>query len=282
MKLLNKLFSILIFLLCFIIMYESLYFIYNSKMNNYLNTIRLSDKLNLEVGKSNYFIDNVNSTYKDLTNMNYSYDEIIRFEKDSNINTVISNILKNKISYLKGNKTLTLVYSKKELDNELTKNINNKEIKEYIKNNDFKVNQFESRLNSKLKAINSRVFDFIRILLDFRVFIMLCCLLLISLLILFIKRKYQNIILPVLIFNIINILFSIVMIVLLSIYNYNIVSYFFDSFILNIIKTSVIISVIVICTLLLIIIIFNKKEKVKLKPRIRKVKVNEEDFSFGL
>ena len=282
MKLLNKLFSILIFLLCFIIMYESLYFIYNSKMNNYLNTIRLSDKLNLEVGKSNYFIDNVNSTYKDLTNMNYSYDEIIRFEKDSNINTVISNILKNKISYLKGNKTLTLVYSKKELDNELTKNINNKEIKEYIKNNDFKVNQFESRLNSKLKAINSRVFDFIRILLDFRAFIMLCCLLLISLLILFIKRKYQNIILPVLIFNIINILFSIVMIVLLSIYNYNIVSYFFDSFILNIIKTSVIISVIVICTLLLIIIIFNKKEKVKLKPRIRKVKVNEEDFSFGL
>ncbi len=282
MKLLNKLFSIIIFFICFIIMYESLYFIYINKIDRYLDNIKLSDKLNLETSKPNYFIDNVNDTYKDLTNLNYSYEDIIKFENDSNINSVVSNILKNKINYLIDDKELVFVYSKKNLDKELTANIKNKEIKDYIISNNYKIIQFESRLNSRIKKINDKLFKIISLLLDVRVFISLCSLLLICILIYLIIKKHLSVFTPILAFSIFNILINIIEIVLLKIYNYNIISYFFDSFILDIIKTSVIISVVVICINLLFITIFNKKDKIPLKPRIRKVKRNEEDFSFGL
>ena len=282
MKLLNKLFSIIIFFICFIIMYESLYFIYINKIDRYLDNIKLSDKLNLETSKPNYFIDNVNDTYKDLTNLNYSYEDIIKFENDSNINSVVSNILKNKINYLIDDKELVFVYSKKNLDKELTTNIKNEEIKDYIISNNYKIIQFESRLNSRIKKINDKLFKIISLLLDVRVFISLCSLLLICILIYLIIKKHLSVFTPILAFSIFNILINIIEIVLLKIYNYNIISYFFDSFILDIIKTSVIISVVVICINLLFITIFNKKDKIPLKPRIRKVKRNEEDFSFGL
>lgn len=287
MKIVNTFLSILVFFLTFIFLYQIIYFGYidSNKVESYVDNIKLTDKVNLEIKKDNYFISNVNRTYKDLLSMKYKYKDIKNIEKDSNINLVLSSIMINKITNLKEGTTPDNTYTKNKLDQTLLNNKFSDELKLYIISNDYKIIEFENRINSKVKIINNVFKPFRFIFNKLSVIISLVLVLLISILFI-INKKYSNIFIPLLITNFLNIIISIIILALLNTkYKYTIINYFFYNFILNILKKSVILSVVIIffaIILITIISINNKKKIKKIKPRIRKEIKDEEDFGFGL
>lgn len=287
MKIFNYLLSIFIFFVSFIIIYSSLYFYFSEdgKIEKYINKIKLSDKLNIELNKDNYFINNVNNTYLDLANMNYSYSEIKKIENKTNINLVNSEILNNNISFLKGKNKLERIYTKSELDDFLTTNIRDNKIKDYIVSNDYKVIQFETRVNKMTDKFYNKFFKYVKVIFNKKVFIGLSVILLGLVLLLIIMKKYLHILISFLSVNIFNIILSIVGIILLNTkLDGTIISYFFDNYILRIIRLSMIISIFVSLLSIICIIIYMRKNdhSKKVKPRIRKVIKDEENFSFGL
>lgn len=287
MKIFNYLLSIFIFFASFIIIYSSLYFYFSedSKVENHINKIKLTDKLNIELNKDNYFINNVNNTYLDLANMNYSYSEIKKIENKTNINLVNSEILNNNISFLKGKNKLERIYTKSELDDFLTTNIRDNKIKDYIVSNDYKVIQFETRVNKMTDKFYNKFFKYVKVIFNKKVFIGLSVILLGLVLILVIMKKYLHILISFLSVNIFNIILNIVGIILLNTkLDGTIISYFFDNYILRIIRLSMIISIFVSLLSIICIIIYMRKNdhSKKVKPRIRKVIKDEENFSFGL
>lgn len=287
MKIVNFLLSIIVFFVSFVLLYQVIYFdfIDSNKINNYIDNIRLTDKVNFGTSEKNYFIDNVNSVYKDFNSMKYSYSDIKKIEKESNINYVISSILKNSINYLKSGGQIVSVYSKKDLDEKLVDSHFDSKIKDYIISNDYKLIQFENRLNTRVNEINHIVNPFRFIFDKIGVIISLSILFVLSIYFATIK-KYKYLLAPLLITNFFNVGSSIISLVLLNTkYKYTLVNYFFYDFIFDMLKKSVIISVIVIFLVIIIYVvisIISKKNKVKVKPRIRKEIKNEEDFSFGL
>lgn len=287
MKIVNTFLSILIFFLTSILLYQVIYFgfIDSKKTENYISNIKLTDKVNLQIEEDNYFISNVNKTYKDLLLMKYGYKDIKNIEKDSNINSVISSIIIDKVNCLKNGKDIKNVYSKDELDKILINDNFNDELKDYIVSNDYKIVEFEHRLNNKIKNFNNSFKPF-RFILDKISLIIVSIVVLILFVFLALNKKYYNFFAPLLISNFLNIIISIIILASLNTkYEFTIVNYFFYNFILDILKKSVIISVIVILFTIILIAIINIKNKKKLnkiKPRIRKVIKNEEDFGFGL
>jgi len=287
MKIVNTFLSILIFFLTSILLYQVIYFgfIDSKKTENYISNIKLTDKVNLQIEEDNYFISNVNKTYRDLLLMKYGYKDIKNIEKYSNINSVISSIIIDKVNCLKNGKDIKNVYSKDELDKILINDNFNDELKDYIVSNDYKIVEFENELNNKIKNFNNSFKPF-RFILDKISLIIVSIVVLILFIFLALNKKYHNFFAPLLISNFLNIIISIIILGLLNTkYEFKIVNYFFYNFILFILKKSVIISVIVILFTILFITIINIKNKKKLnkiKPRIRKVIKNEEDFGFGL
>ena len=115
-KIVSIIFSIIIFCSTTSLIYLGVFKYFSSPkvINKYLSNIKITQKVNLRINESNYFIDNVNNTYLDFQNMNLSPSEIEKLEKTSNINTVIQNIFNNKIMYLFNNSKIRTMYKKNE------------------------------------------------------------------------------------------------------------------------------------------------------------------------
>ena len=286
MKIVNIFLSILVFLATSILLYQIVYFEFvdTNKIDSYIGNIKLTDKVNLEIKDDNYFINNINKTYRDLLFMKYGYKDIKEIEKDSNINLVFSTILIDKFNHLKSGKEVNNIYSKNKLDNILICDKFSQELKDYIISNDYKIIEFENRINSKVNSLNNH-FQLFRFFLDKISLIITSLIVLIFFIYFIITKKYSNFFVPVLMTNFFNIVFSVIILALLNTkFEFTIVNYFFYDFIIDILKKSVMISVIVILLTIIFITLINKKNKKneKLKPRIRKEIENEEDFSFGL
>ena len=268
---------ILFFTLTLIIyLYSSNYYLDKTRVSNYLNKISYVEKNN-NSQYNNVFHSEIKKFYNYSKKQKLLDEEIQKIEQTTNFNKLISNIITTNLNNKKE------VYTKKYIDNYLTKNITNKQIKNYIIKNDNKILSFNNQLTkisnknrTLLKIINSNSY----------LYLLVFSLVLLILQIIINKNKsFSYIIIPLFLTSIFNIIISITSYFFINIkYNYKTFYYIFEEYINIIINKILLFSIIssIICIIIMLINEKIKKKNSKIKPRIRKVKEDEEDFSFGL
>lgn len=268
---------ILFFTLTIIIyLYSSNYYLDKTRVSNYLNKISYVEKNN-NSQYNNAFHSEIKKFYNYSKKQKLLDEEIQKIEQTTNFNKLISNIITTNLNNKKE------VYTKKYIDNYLTKNITNKQIKNYIIKNDNKILSFNNQITkisnknrTLLKIINSNSY----------LYLLLFSLVLLILQIIINKKKsFSYIIIPLFLTSIFNIIISITSYFIINIkYNYKTFYYIFEEYINIIINKILLFSIIssIICIIIMLINEKIKKKNSKIKPRIRKVKEDEEDFSFGL
>ncbi|MBR4618499.1 MAG: hypothetical protein IKO49_04255 [Bacilli bacterium] len=286
-KIVSIIFSIIIFCSTTSLIYLGVFKYFSSPkvINKYLSNIKITQKVNLRINESNYFIDNVNNTYLDFQNMNLSPSEIEKLEKTSNINTVIQNIFNNKIMYLFNNSKIRTMYKKNELDLFLTKNIRKQKIKSYIIDNDYKIIDFEKRLNDKTIELKEKHISKIAFLFTNNFILLTIISIIISSLVLIIihkKRFIETISKVMLVSNILIIIeLIIIRIMIRFIFQNTIIAYFFNNYLTDYINITTIISICFTFIFIIVISIYDKyNSKNKQKARLGDVKTDEEDFNF--
>ena len=268
---------ILFFTLTLIIyLYSSNYYLDKTRVSNYLNKISYVEKNN-NSQYNNVFHSEIKKFYNYSKKQKLLDEEIQKIEQTTNFNKLISNIITTNLNNKKE------VYTKKYIDNYLTKNITNKQIKNYIIKNDNKILSFNNQLTkisnknrTLLKIINSNSYLYL---------LVFSLVLLILQIIINKKKSFSYIIIPLFLTNIFNIIISITSYFIIHIkYNYKTFYYIFEEYINIIINKILLFSIIssIICIIIMLINEKIKKKNSKIKPRIRKVKEDEEDFSFGL
>ena len=270
--------SIILFftLILIIYLYSSNYYLDKTRVSNYLNKISYVEKNN-NSQYNNAFHSEIKKFYNYSKKQKLLDEEIQKIEQTTNFNKLISNIITTNLNNKKE------IYTKKYIDNYLTKNITNKQIKNYIIKNDNKILSFNNQLTkisnknrTLLKIINSNSY----------LYLLLFSLVLLILQIIINKKKsFSYIIIPLFLTSIFNIIISITSYFIINIkYNYKTFYYIFEEYINIIINKILLFSIIssIICIIIMLINEKIKKKNSKIKPRIRKVKEDEEDFSFGL
>ena len=270
--------SIILFftLILIIYLYSSNYYLDKTRVSNYLNKISYVEKNN-NSQYNNVFHSEIKKFYNYSKKQKLLDEEIQKIEQTTNFNKLISNIITTNLNNKKE------IYTKKYIDNYLTKNITNKQIKNYIIKNDNKILSFNNQLTkisnknrTLLKIINSNSY----------LYLLVFSLVLLILQIIINKNKsFSYIIIPLFLTNIFNIIISITSYFIINIkYNYKTFYYIFEEYINIIINKILLFSIIssIICIIIMLINEKIKKKNSKIKPRIRKVKEDEEDFSFGL
>lgn len=268
---------ILFFTLTLIIyLYSSNYYLDKTRVSNYLNKISYVEKNN-NSQYNNVFHSEIKKFYNYSKKQKLLDEEIQKIEQTTNFNKLISNIITTNLNNKKE------IYTKKYIDNYLTKNITNKQIKNYIIKNDNKILSFNNQLTkisnknrTLLKIINSNSYLYL---------LVFSLVLLILQIIINKKKSFSYIIIPLFLTNIFNIIISITSYFIINIkYNYKTFYYIFEEYINIIINKILLFSIIssIICIIIMLINEKIKKKNSKIKPRIRKVKEDEEDFSFGL
>ena len=268
---------ILFFTLTLIIyLYSSNYYLDKTRVSNYLNKISYVEKNN-NSQYNNVFHSEIKKFYNYSKKQKLLDEEIQKIEQTTNFNKLISNIITTNLNNKKE------VYTKKYIDNYLTKNITNKQIKNYIIKNDNKILSFNNQLTkisnknrTLLKIINSNSYLYL---------LVFSLVLLILQIIINKKKSFSYIIIPLFLTSIFNIIISITSYFIINIkYNYKTFYYIFEEYINIIINKILLFSIIssIICIIIMLINEKIKKKNSKIKPRIRKVKEDEEDFSFGL
>ena len=286
-KIVSIIFSIIIFCSTTSLIYLGVFKYFSSPkvINKYLSNIKITQKVNLRIDESNYFIDNVNNTYLDFQNMNLSPSEIEKLEKTSNINTVIQNIFNNKIMYLFNNSKIRTMYKKNELDLFLTKNIRKQKIKSYIIDNDYKIIDFEKRLNDKTIELKEKHISKISFLFTNNFILLTIISIIISSLVLIIihkKRFIETISKLMLVSNTLIIIeLIIIRIMIRFIFQNTIIAYFFNNYLTDYINITTIISICFTFIFIIVISIYDKyNSKNKQNTRLGDVKTDEEDFNF--
>ena len=268
---------ILFFTLTLIIyLYSSNYYLDKTRVSNYLNKISYVEKNN-NSQYNNVFHSEIKKFYNYSKKQKLLDEEIQKIEQTTNFNKLISNIITTNLNNKKE------IYTKKYIDNYLTKNITNKQIKNYIIKNDNKILSFNNQLTkisnknrTLLKIINSNSYLYL---------LVFSLVLLILQIIINKKKSFSYIIIPLFLTSIFNIIISITSYFIINIkYNYKTFYYIFEEYINIIINKILLFSIIssIICIIIMLINEKIKKKNSKIKPRIRKVKEDEEDFSFGL
>ena len=268
---------ILFFTLTLIIyLYSSNYYLDKTRVSNYLNKISYVEKNN-NSQYNNAFHSEIKKFYNYSKKQKLLDEEIQKIEQTTNFNKLISNIITTNLNNKKE------IYTKKYIDNYLTKNITNKQIKNYIIKNDNKILSFNNQLTkisnknrTLLKIINSNSYLYL---------LVFSLVLLILQIIINKKKSFSYIIIPLFLTSIFNIIISITSYFIINIkYNYKTFYYIFEEYINIIINKILLFSIIssIICIIIMLINEKIKKKNSKIKPRIRKVKEDEEDFSFGL
>lgn len=290
-KVLSILFSIVLFLALSFIIYIFIFKIY-------LNSDTLSTKLkentiinytNLDLENNSSLVNNINTTYQDLKLLGLTEKQIKELVEKTKIDTIINNIIIDKLNYIIEGGVATTTYSKQQLDTILTADIPNEEIKTYIINNDYKILNFDSNINNDITNINNKYLSLLRTIASHKTIIIILFILVIDLLgLIYTSSKYfyNYLFTSILIVGINSIIISVLTPGVLNIYFENtIISYMFNNVWLSYFKYTLLISIILslIAILGLIIDDKTKSQKVtskKIKPRLRRKKQNEEDFSF--
>ena len=212
---------ILFFTLTLIIyLYSSNYYLDKTRVSNYLNKISYVEKNN-NSQYNNVFHSEIKKFYNYSKKQKLLDEEIQKIEQTTNFNKLISNIITTNLNNKKE------IYTKKYIDNYLTKNITNKQIKNYIIKNDNKILSFNNQLTkisnknrTLLKIINSNSYLYL---------LVFSLVLLILQIIINKKKSFSYIIIPLFLTSIFNIIISITSYFIINIkYNYKTFYYIFE------------------------------------------------------
>jgi hypothetical protein len=262
--------SFIIYLFTFKLLFKTNYFDRIIKENN------VSEYINLSLGQKSTFVNNINTSYQDLKKLGLSEKEITNIINDTNISQVLNNIIINRMHHVLYNEK-TINYTLDDLDNILTKNINNSQVKEYILQNDYKIISFETSLDYDISNINYKYLTLIVVLLT----------LILVIIILFIINN--NLFLNYFFTTTLVVGLNNIIICLITPYSLNIIlenkliKYVFSNLYTNYFKEVLIIDLILVLISTIILSVndkVNSKNNRKIKPRVRKRVEYDENYNF--
>lgn len=272
--------SFIIYLFTFKILFKTNYFDRIIKENN------VSEYINLSLGQKSTFVNNINASYQDLKKLGLSEKEITDIINDTNINQVLNNIIINRMHHALYNEK-TINYTLDDLDNILTKNINNSQVKEYIIENDYKIISFETSLDYDISNINYKYLTFYKELTSNKTIIVVLLTLILVIIILFIINN--NLFLNYFFTTTLVVGLNNIIICLITPYSLNIIlenkliKHVFSNLYTNYFKEVLIIDLILVLISTIILSVndkVNNKNNRKIKPRVRKRVEYDENYNF--
>lgn len=274
--------SFIIYLFTFKLLFKTNYFDRIIKENN------VSEYINLSLGQKSTFVNNINTSYQDLKKLGLSEKEITNIINDTNISQVLNNIIINRMHHVLYNEK-TINYTLDDLDNILTKNINNSQVKEYILQNDYKIISFETSLDYDISNINYKYLTFYKELTSNKTIIVVLLTLILVIIILFIINN--NLFLNYFFTTTLVVGLNNIIICLITPYSLNIIlenkliKYVFSNLYTNYFKEVLIIDLILVLISTIILSVndkVNNKNNRKIKPRVRKRVEYDENYNFWL